>query len=303
MAQIVVLAGGTSRERAVSLRSGQAIAAALRQAGHNVKLVDPAPGLAATKPLLKSADAVFPALHGSGGEDGQLQSLLSRWHITFVGSNAASSRLCFNKWAYRRRLLKAGIKMATGALVNKANIWQSPLSNQPFVLKPVDGGSSIDTYIIRNLSSLNRKSINAALKRHHTMLLERLISGQEITVGVLGQRALPVVEIVPPPNSEFDYKNKYNGATQEICPPRHIPEAAQRRARALALDIHRLTGCRDFSRTDIIVAPGGAIYALETNTIPGLTTQSLFPKAAAAAGLSFPWVADRLVAMALARNR
>ena len=134
------------------------------------------------------------------------------------------------------------------------------------------------------------------------MLLEELVEGIEITVAVVGDQALPVIEIIPPEAGEFDYENKYNGRSQELCPPEHVAEDIQAEARDLALRTHNLTGCRDFSRTDMILTPLGELWILETNTIPGMTDQSLLPKAAAAAGIPMPLLCDRLVQMALARK-
>ena len=130
------------------------------------------------------------------------------------------------------------------------------------------------------------------------MLLEELIEGTEVTVGVLDQTALPVVEIVPPQGQEFDYENKYNGATQELCPPQHVSLADQLAARQLAETVHLLTGCHHLSRTDIIITPEHHLYVLETNTIPGLTDQSLFPKAAAAAGIAWSGLVKQFIDLA-----
>ena len=134
------------------------------------------------------------------------------------------------------------------------------------------------------------------------MLLEELVEGIEITVGVLGDQALPVVEIVPPENGEFDYENKYNGATTELCPPQHVDEKAQTLTKELAVHAHQLCECADFSRTDMMVRSDGTIAILETNTLPGMTDESLFPKAARAVGLEMPALCDELVHLASARQ-
>jgi D-alanine-D-alanine ligase len=134
------------------------------------------------------------------------------------------------------------------------------------------------------------------------MLLEQLVEGVEIAVPVLDNHALPVIEIIPPSGGEFDYENKYNGASQELCPPQHVTQSVQHRAQQLAEKIHSLCGCRDYSRTDMIVRPDGSLTVLETNTIPGMTEQSLFPKAAAVAGLSMAELCTQLVELALSRR-
>jgi D-alanine-D-alanine ligase len=299
--RVLVLAGGNSPEREVSERSGASVAAALRQAGYEVTVADPADGLPKLLPALKSVDVAFPALHGAGGEDGQAQRFLEQNNIKFVGSGSQASELCFDKIVYDRLLVKHDILTPRTELVNFEEYGNSPLARRPFVLKPNDGGSSIDTIIVRDVSRQDQAAIGQAFERHPRLILQELISGVEITVAVLGDTSLPVIEILPPADQEFDYENKYNGATRELCPPEHVSDAQQAEARQLAARIHELCGCRDLSRTDIIISPDNQLYVLETNTIPGLTDQSLLPKAAAAAGIDMPKLCDRMVQAALAR--
>jgi D-alanine-D-alanine ligase len=298
MSTVLVLSGGGQSEHDVSLRSGIAVSEALHAKGHTVLNADPAKGFTVTKDI----DAVFPALHGLGGEDGSLQTQLEKLGAAYVGSDSQVSALCFDKWQYRKAMTAEGIDMAKAELVTRETIWQSPLVSQPFVLKPFDGGSSLDTYIIRDVDTLDKAKLTASFDRHDRMLLEELITGVEITVGVLDTEVLPAVEIIPPDDGEFDYENKYNGMTQELCPPVHLDEATHQRARELAVHIHTLLGCRDLSRTDMIITAEGRIVVLETNTLPGMTGESLFPKAAAAYGLAFPELCDRLVKLALSRK-
>jgi len=299
MAFVIVLAGGSSDERAVSERSGAAVAAALAKHGHTVKQINPATGLEAE--LLKQCDVVFPVLHGKGGEDGEIQKQLDELGIVYVGSDVAASELCFDKWVYKQFLRDKGLPVPNGEIASADNIWGFSLIAQPFVLKPVDGGSSVDTYIYRG-GTIDKTFISDIFTRHPKLLLEELIEGSEITVAVLGNQSLPVIEIIPPASGEFDYENKYNGKSQELCPPQNINAEVQHQAQELALRAHKLTGCRDFSRTDIMVDAMGQLYILETNTIPGMTDQSLFPKAAATAGISMDKLCDQLVQMALARK-
>jgi D-alanine-D-alanine ligase len=300
MLSILLLAGGSSDERAVSLRSGAAVCTALQAGGYQVKVVDPADGLA--QELLESCDVVFPVLHGFGGEDGSVQQLLDDLGLCYVGSGVAASQVCFDKWAYKALLQKHELPVPGGELVTASSLRNSPLIKQPFVLKPYDGGSSVDTFIVRDVAQVDWSALETSLKQYSEMLLEALIEGAEITVGVLGDTALPVIEIIPPASGEFDYDNKYNGKTQELCPPKHISANVQKRAQDLALQIHRLCGCRDFSRTDFIVTNTDELRILETNTIPGMTEQSLLPKAAATAGFSMEQTVDQLVKLALARK-
>lgn len=301
MISVAVLMGGTSSEREISLRSGSAVASALQEAGYSVISVDIQTDIEHYLPALKKCDVVFPVLHGKGGEDGVIQKFFEEHDLRFVGSDSISSTLCANKWEYKKKLEKAEVLTPKAALVTSQTIWSHPFVTQPFVLKPYDGGSSIDTFIVRNTVQVDTQRINEALARHDEMLLEQLIEGSEITVGVLNQTALPVIEIIPPDQGEFDYENKYNGSTQELCPPVNIKKDVQAKAQAIAVAVHELTGCRDMSRTDFMVDAENDLYVLETNTIPGMTDQSLFPKAAATAGISMSDLVDKLIQAALAR--
>jgi D-alanine--D-alanine ligase len=259
-------------------------------------MLDPKDGLDS----IGEPDVVFPALHGVGGEDGTIQQELEKRGLAYVGSDSAASALCFDKWAYKDKLRDAGLPVAEGAMVDAQTFWDSPLIQKPYVLKPVDGGSTIDTFIIRDPAAADTQKIQDALNRYDEMLLEELVEGVEITVGVLGDTALPPVEIIPPEGGEFDYENKYNGKTRELCPAENVDTAGQETAKELALKAHQLTGCKDISRTDIIVRADGSQAILETNTLPGMTDQSLYPKAAAAAGIGFAELVDRLARMAKA---
>jgi D-alanine-D-alanine ligase len=283
------------------LRSGAAISEALSAAGHHVTQLDTINGLEPLLPQLQAADVVFPILHGCGGEDGTLQHFLEAYDIRYVGADEAASRLCFDKWRYTELLVEHHIPVPKTALVNLEEFRASELVKAAYVLKPNDGGSSIDTFIVRDVSQQADAAIEAAFGRHEKMLLQNLVEGVETTVGVLGSNALPVIEIIPPADAEFDYENKYNGATRELCPPEHVDFELQKQAQDMAVQIHQLTGCRDLSRTDIIVTQNAELYVLETNTLPGMTNQSLFPKAAAVSGTAMPELVDQLVSLALAR--
>lgn len=302
MAKVLILAGGTSDEREVSLRSGGSVKVALETMNHQVGVADPASPNFDLGTVTHGYDVVFSVLHGKGGEDGLMQAELDKTGVPYVGTGTAASELCFDKWRYRSKLLGVGVSLPKGELVDIESFWQSPLTRQPFVLKPFDGGSSIDTLIVREPNKLEAAVVNDIFTRHAKMLLEELIEGIEITVSVLGDTALPVIEIIPPESGEFDYENKYNGASQELCPPVNVPKNVQREAQSLAARIHELCDCRDYSRTDMIVGDSGELAVLETNTLPGMTDQSLFPKAGATAGITMPELCDRLVTMALNRT-
>ncbi|MGH7240862.1 MAG: D-alanine--D-alanine ligase family protein [Candidatus Saccharimonadales bacterium] len=298
MTSVLVIAGGKSSEREVSLRSGTSVAKALQAKGHDVTVLDPAEQ-AITAELAKTYDVAFPIVHGLGGEDGSLQQQLEAIGLPYVGSGVAACQLTFDKSAYKQALQRAGLPVPRGALVHDGDISAHPLFQKPFVLKPYDGGSSVDTFIIREIAEAPWDAIKQAVHKHGEMLLEELIEGIEITVGFVDNNALPVIEIIPPSDGEFDYENKYNGATLELCPPQHIDSATQQSAQVLAAQAHQLTGCRDVSRTDMIVRPDGNLVILETNTLPGMTDQSLLPKAAREAELEMPELCDKLVRLAM----
>lgn len=299
MERVLVLQGGNSEEREVSLRSAANVVQWLEKDGYTVKVADPADKDFDLAALSEHCDVVLPILHGEGGEDGYLQGQLQELQKPFLGSDSGACELTFNKALYREFVRKQKILMPAGVVVDRAQFDTAALRQAPYVLKPINGGSSVDTVILPDLS----KEPDAAyfddlFNRHREMLLEELIDGDEITVGILRNKALPIIHIVPPENEEFDYENKYNGRTKEIVNPPNIPHEKQREAQNLALKLHVLTGCRHLSRSDFILARDGSVYTLETNTIPGLTEQSLFPKMAAADGLDMAALAKSFVEMA-----
>ncbi len=301
--KVAVLAGGSSDEREVSLRSGAAVVAALIEGGYEVLQLDPAHRTLDYEQQIEGCDVAFPAIHGKGGEDGSLQAWLEAKQIPYVGADSIVSAICFDKWHYKQKLQDAGLPVPVGHLVDEAEFWQSPMIQAPFVLKPYDGGSSVDTFIIRDIADIDRQALSTAFTRHPQMLVETLVDGQEITVAIFGDVVLPVIEIIPPVDGEFDYENKYNGKTRELCPPISISREVQEEAKELVLEIHKMLGLRDMSRTDIMIDETGKLFVLETNTVPGLTGQSLFPKAAAAAGYGMVDLTSMLVEAALARSK
>ena len=297
--RILVLQGGNSSEREVSLRSGANVTKQLNVLGYDVIVADPADPDFDLQLLVIDCDMVLLILHGAGGEDGVLQRDLELLGKPFLGSGASACALTFDKELYREFVTRQGIRMAAGEVVDRTHFDSSLLRQKPYVLKPIDGGSSVDTVILHDLKNEpNAAYFDELFSRHQTMLLEELIVGQELTVGVLGQEALPVILIVPPQGEEFDYDNKYNGRTQEIVNPTQVDPEVQQAAQELALRLHELTDCEHLSRTDMIATADGTLYVLETNTLPGLTEQSLFPKAAAAAGMDVTALVGCFVDMA-----
>ena len=301
--KILVLGGGSSAEREVSLRSAAAVAKALRSAGYSVTEADPADlSEAELIEIAQSCDVTFLIVHGAGGEDGTLQRIFEQHRIPFVGADATISDLCFDKPKLKEKYASLDINMPAGMMVSNSTIGQSPLAAKPFVLKPYEGGSSIDTFIVHDPARADQEAIEAALDKYSEMLLEELIPGTEITVAVVLDEVFPVIEIIPPVGAEFDYENKYNGKTAELCPPQHISEEVQKAAQELALRLHKELGINDLSRTDMIVRDSDeSLVVLETNTLPGMTDQSLVPKAAAVAGYDMPTLCSRLVEAAYQR--
>lgn len=298
--KVLVIGGGISDERPVSLRSAAAVQKALA-INYETELYD----WDGTETWLSQNyhrfDVVFPVLHGVGGEDGQIQAILENLQCRYVGTDAEHSRLCMDKHKTRSMLMAAGVVMPEGQVLDLSQYRAYSLYDKPHVLKPVDGGSSIDTFIFPDLLKRDNNLIEQAFSKHHKLLCEQFIEGQEITAPVLEGQELPVIEIIPPEGGTFDYKNKYNGTTQELCPPQNVPEELQQQAKELAQRCHLVMGCRDLSRTDIMVS-GGRLYVLEINTMPGMTDQSLFPRAALQAGLDMAQLTNYLIQRAINRK-
>lgn len=297
--KITVLFGGPSSEREVSLNSGRAVAAALESLGHEVCLADIHPeDLSA---LDRPADFVFIALHGAFGEDGRIQQILDERGIRYCGSGAAASALAMDKVATKCRFMECEIPTPAFDVVTAGRIEKVLETRRPpVVVKPIAEGSSIDTHIIRDGGRL-RETLEQMCAQYGRCLLETFISGLELTVGVLGDQALPPIEIRTQ-RGFYTYQAKYIDDSTQYVFDIDLPEEVLARIRTLSVKAHQSLGCRDFSRVDWMVdAVTHQPYALEVNTIPGFTDHSLLPKAAARAGLSFPSLCQRIVDMALQR--
>ena len=295
---IGVLCGGPSAEREISLRSGQAVWRALSDLGYAPRLFD-----------VRTADdctaivgaigirTAFVALHGPFGEDGTVQGILESLGVAYTGSGVAASRLAMDKSAAKLRMTAAGIPVPQGYTVPSTG--QAALDGLgfPLVVKPARQGSSIGLTIIEAAAAW--PSALAEAGRYDTLVVcEEYVAGMELTVGILDQQPLPVVQVVPQ-RRFYDYVAKYTpGMTQYLVPAPLTPSAAEQ-VQAVALQAHRALGCHGFSRVDLILSPDRGPIVLEVNTIPGLTATSLLPKAAAAAGLSFPHLCERLLASAV----
>ena len=330
--KIAVLLGGDSEERDVSLASGAEVARGLRDAGHEVVAVDSArgplseaeersilesgmgaeapvgtdvvargdTGAIARLPEVADADILFLALHGGSGEDGTLQGLLDLVGLPYAGSGRVGCTLSMDKDVTKRLLRDADILTAdwiTGYAAPSEVVERLGL---PVIVKPVSGGSTVGLSLVKDESGLD-SAYEEARAVDERVMYEAFVAGREVTVGILGDEALPVGEIIPE-HELFDYECKYQpGMAQEIFPADLPPELAEHVQR-LALRVHETLMMRDFSRVDFIIDGAGEPWCLEANALPGLTSNSLLPQAAAAAGIGFPELCDRMVRLAAARN-
>jgi D-alanine-D-alanine ligase len=303
--RLALLAGGKSGEREVSLKGAEEVAKALDDRKYDVKRYDPATDLAKLAAEADSLDVAFILLHGPFGEDGTVQGFLDLLSIPYQGSGVLGSAIAMDKNLSKILYRNAGLKVPEWYMASKEDINNpSKILGQlglPLVIKPASQGSSLGMTIARSQDDIS-EGLQKAFNIDRQVMVEEFIAGREITGGVIGNQELtdlPLVEIIPGDAYEFfDYEAKYQpGASQEICPA-DLEEAITIRAQNYALAAHRALQLRGYSRTDMIVS-GDDIYVLETNTIPGMTPTSLLPQGAAAAGLDFSALLDRLIELAL----
>ncbi len=299
---VMVLAGGPDRERAVSLVSGANVAAALRKAGHEVVERDLGPGDHAALDEFREwrGDVVFPVFHGRWGEGGGCQRLLDERGLVYVGCREAAARLCFDKAATKAALRDAGLPTPDWELVETGGF---PTLNPPVVLKPNDDGSSIDLALCRDKATLEA-AWGELSRRNPRLLVERLVTGREVTVGVLhlgkasgGVQALPPICITPA-TEFYDYAAKYERDDTrydfDFAPPHVLAELEQ-----LVCEVFRTLGVRHLCRVDLFLDEDDRPWVIEVNTLPGFTDHSLLPMAARRAGMDMPTLVDRLVRAAM----
>lgn len=294
---ILLITGGNSSERKISFMSAEQVEKALREKGHDVTIYDLKKGYEGIKNLASKSHVLFPVLHGEEGEGGKLHKFLSQFKKPIIGTNNY------------RRLQNGWYKIPFKIFCEKHGIltpeWQRVTSRRdvlkfgfPSVLKASSGGSSREVVILKSAQDLASYSAKKLFTSKDTLFVERFIAGTEITVGILEGKALPVIEIVPPIGGWFDYENKYWGKTQEIPFAPSVSRKIQKEIQDIAVSIHSILDLGGYSRIDFIVADNKA-YVLEVNTIPGLTSESLLPKAAKAAGISFPKLLDKMIEFGL----
>jgi D-alanine-D-alanine ligase len=298
--KVTVLFGGPSAEREVSLVSGRSVIEGLKAAGHEVFPSDISPTDLAG--LNRPTDVVFPVLHGEFGESGELQEILEKRGVPFVGSGSIASRAGMNKDHAKRIWQRAGLPTAQHEVVS--SVIDIPGAVQrvtvPCVVKPIDGGSSIDVYICKSAADAERYA-EAVLVKHGMAMIERFVKGIEMTVGILEERPLSPIRITT--NHEFfDYQAKYVGNDAEHHFDLGLPQDVIEHMQDTARTAHITLGCRDLSRLDFIVDETRQPWLLEINTMPGFTPKSLLPEMAGHDGIPFARLVDRLVCRAYARG-
>jgi D-alanine-D-alanine ligase len=272
------------------------VAQALRALGHTEHELDPKDDGWSLPP---GTDVVFLALHGTYGEDGTVQQELEKLGVPYTGCDAQASRVAFDKVLTKERCLQAGVPTARYLVLDNPTAPWPRGWNPPVVLKPVRQGSSVGLQFVRRVEDW-RAGLGETLRHDTQALMEELIEGRETTVGILEEQPLPIVE-VRPRQGAYDYRNKYTpGATDYVCPA-DFDAATAARIQSAGLGAFRAIGGRDYARVDVMVRPDGSPVVLEVNTLPGMTETSLLPKAAAAAGLNYGQLCQRMVALAWKR--
>lgn len=309
MARVAVLMGGVSGEREISLRSGTAVAGALRERGHQVLEVDLGPlAVEQLAALREKVDVAFLALHGRLGEDGTVQGALELLRIPYTGSGVLASALAMDKRMSKRIFRSEGIPVAPDVILTAQDVESVGLRRAaggvaldlgfPCMVKPNREGSTLGSSRAKNTEELE-DALREAFGYDEVVLVERFIQGRELTVGLLGEEpeALPALEVVAS-KGVYDYECKYTEGMTRYLVPAPVPERLAAELQRLAVMVHRALGCEGVSRVDFMVDEEGNAYCLEVNTLPGMTELSLVPKAAAAAGYSFPETVERILSTA-----
>lgn len=308
---VVVLMGGWANERPVSLMSGEGVARALKARGHQVTLIDMDRQVAA-RIAAAAPDVVFNALHGVPGEDGTVQGMLDLMGVPYTHSGLATSVIAIDKQLTKQALLPHGVPMPGGRVVRSAELFERDPLRRPYVLKPVNEGSSVGVAIVTDTSDYGqpiRRDAVGPWQEFDELLAEPYIPGREMTVAVLdednGPRALAVTELKPR-SGFYDFDAKYtDGMTEHVCPA-DVPDRIRDLCLQHALTAHRVLGCRGTSRTDFRWDESGGedgLFVLETNTQPGMTPLSLVPEQARHCGMSYEDLVEAIIAAALRHHR
>ena len=305
--KILVLKGGDSSEREVSLSSARRVVAALASRGHAVTEADPAGDALAVLPAARAADVVWMALHGGTGEDGTIQALFDLAGIRYTGSGHLASALAMDKDLSKHLFRAAGVPTADWwmACAGAAEEWRTPhyaaraaeALGLPIVVKPSKQGSTFGLSIVKATQLLGA-AVEEAFRHDDEVMLEAFVPGRELTVGVLGEWMMPVGEIIPK-REIYDYECKYTPGMAEELFPAPIDSAVRDEAQRLTRLVYRALKLRGCARIDFRLHPDGGLYCLEANTLPGMTGTSLVPQAAQADGVSFPELCERIALDAL----
>ncbi len=298
---IAVLMGGPGSERAVSLATGAGVAKALRSLGAEVTEVDVhGPDFE----LPAGTELAFLAMHGTFGEDGEVQEILEARGVPYTGEGVEGSRIAFDKILSKEKFDAGGITTPEWETIGSGG---RPKMSLPFVLKAPRQGSTVGIYIVKEEAEV-AKALRDAAEYDERLLVEKFIPGRELTVGVLGEQALPIIEIIPK-GGFYDFTNKYpflnpsaGGAAEHVCPAQ-LSDAETRAIQDLALRAHHSLGLKVYSRVDIMLPENGAPTVLEINTIPGMTEASLLPEAAGVAGISYPELCQRIIELSLPQRK
>ena len=297
--KIAVLMGGPSGERDVSLATGRGISKALRSLGLDVVEVDVRDE---TFQLPPDVDLAFIALHGTFGEDGQIQQILERRCVAYTGDGVEESRRAFDKIRSKEKFRDHGVRTPEWETIGAH---EQPHMQPPMVIKPPRQGSTIGVHIVKNAEEIE-PAIGGSAKYDRELLVEKFVSGRELTIGILGDQALPILEIIPK-GGFYNFTNKYpflnpqaGGGAEHVCPAQ-IDEKKTAEIQQLALRAFRAVGGRVYGRVDVILSDSGEPFVLEVNTIPGMTEASLLPEAAAAAGIGYSDLCTRIIALSRAR--
>jgi len=298
--KIAVLMGGPGSERDVSLATGRGVSKALRSLSVDVIDVDVHDE---NFPLPDDVDLAFLTIHGTFGEDGQLQRILEDRGVPYTGDGVEESRTAFDKFLTKRKFREQGVVTPEWEVID---LGQRPKISVPLVLKPPCQGSTVGVVIVRNESELD-SAMNEAGKYDRKLLVEKFVSGRELTIGILGDQALPIIEIIPKGgfydfNTKYPFLNPTAGASaQHVCPA-NIDATLTKKIQELALRAFCALGLMVYARVDVILSDTGEPFVLEANTIPGMTETSLLPEAAAAAGIGYADLCARIIALSRLRQ-
>jgi D-alanine-D-alanine ligase len=297
--KIAVLMGGPGSERDVSLATARGVSKALRSLGAEVAEIDVRDD---NFELPERIDLAFLTIHGTFGEDGQLQRILEERGVPYTGDGVEPSATAFDKIRSKAKFRERGITTPDWEVIT---VGQRPTIPIPLVIKPPRQGSTVGVYIVRSEQEID-SAIAEVAKYDRELLVERFVSGRELTVGILGDRALPIIEIIPK-GGFYDFTNKYpflnpqaGGAAEHVCPAKIEPNKTAE-IQDLAFRAYRALGLQVYSRVDVLLPESGMPTVLEVNTIPGMTEASLLPEAAAAAGINYADLCLRIIELSRAR--